>query len=253
MIITSDLRVVPFICFPPFLSREVYALNPATGELKLTVEVIGGDGTHMTIINYLKRVAEVGHSNVDTVLFLKSSRTLGWGLYQYWPSSLLSQCSALIVKAVKIRTSSTGEGRTSSKEHSRLIEPLWTREAFHNDFHVDYSLIPRYAGGVVKDAEDIVVFIIQVFFEGHAWYVVHRYSDFDVLKSFLLQQNPYNNEFKQAAQNFPKKVFGIGFRQKLLEQRALGLNEFLSFFLKNAKFGRQNSVDALLSFLLVRC
>lgn len=84
------------------------------------------------------------------------------------------------------------------------------------------------------------------------WVVAHRYKEFDALRRFLLIQNPHVASFKECDAKFPRKVVGLGFRRSVwLEQRAEGLEAFLSFFLANARYCRQNSVDALCSFLTV--
>lgn len=86
---------------------------------------------------------------------------------------------------------------------------------------------------------------------GVTWYVAHRYTEFDVLRSFLMHQNPYIQEFKEVDDKFPGKAVGLSFRKNVLERRIEGLGAFLVFFLRNSRFCRQTSVDAVCSFLTV--
>ncbi len=86
-----------------------------------------------------------------------------------------------------------------------------------------------------------------------SWLVAHRYKEFDALRRFLLLQNPHVNEFKECDAKFPGKVVGLSFRRHALESRAAGLEQFVCFFLENARYCRQNSIDALCSFLKVYC
>ena len=88
---------------------------------------------------------------------------------------------------------------------------------------------------------------------GVTWYVAHRYTEFDVLRSFLMHQNPYIQEFKDVDDKFPRKAVGLSFRKSVLERRIEGLGAFLVFFLRNSRFCRQTSVDAVCSFLTVSC
>ncbi len=88
---------------------------------------------------------------------------------------------------------------------------------------------------------------------GVTWYVAHRYTEFAVLRSFLMHQNPYIQEFREVDEKFPGKAFGLSFRRGVLERRIEGLGAFLVFFLRNARLCRQTSIDAVCSFLTVRC
>ncbi len=85
-----------------------------------------------------------------------------------------------------------------------------------------------------------------------SWFVAHRYKEFDAIRRFLLLQNPHVNEFKQCDAKFPGKVVGLSFRRAAMDHRVEGLEQFLAFFLENSRYCRQNSVDALCSFLKVR-
>jgi hypothetical protein len=86
---------------------------------------------------------------------------------------------------------------------------------------------------------------------GVTWYVAHRYTEFSVLKGFLMQQNPSTTEFKTIQQKFPGKAIGIAYRKSVLERRVEGLGAFLVYFLQNARLCKQTSVDAVCSFLAV--
>lgn len=95
------------------------------------------------------------------------------------------------------------------------------------------------------------LFLWQVTVNNTTWYVAHRYTEFSVLKTFLMQQNPYITEFKDVDEKFPGKAVGLSYRRGVLERRIEGLGAFLVFFLRNARFCRQTSVDAICSFLVV--
>ena len=97
-----------------------------------------------------------------------------------------------------------------------------------------------------------LLFLLQVTLSGVTWYVAHRYTEFAVLRSFLMHQNPYIQEFKEVDEKFPGKAFGLSFRRSVLERRIEGLGAFLVFFLRNARLCRQTSIDAVCSFLTVR-
>ena len=92
----------------------------------------------------------------------------------------------------------------------------------------------------------------QVTVGGVTWYVAHRYTEFLALKAFLQVQNPFVAEIKDGLeQRFPPKAVGLTFRPGALAARVEGLGGFLVHFLKNARYGRQTSVDAVCSFLAV--
>jgi hypothetical protein len=65
----------------------------------------------------------------------------------------------------------------------------------------------------------------------------------------LLTQNPHNTEFQQANGRFPGKA--LVFRKSVLDARLRGLDEFLSFYLTNARYCRQNALDAICAFLQI--
>lgn len=97
--------------------------------------------------------------------------------------------------------------------------------------------------------ESIYFIVTQVSVDGSSWYVVRRYNEFDALRHFLLTQNPHNTEFQQANGRFPGKA--LVFRKSVLDARLRGLDEFLSFYLTNARYCRQNALDAICAFLQI--
>ena len=86
---------------------------------------------------------------------------------------------------------------------------------------------------------------------GVTWYVAHRYTEFNILKNFLISQNPTTAEVKIVETKFPGKAFGVAYRKSVLERRIEGLATFLVHFLHNARVCRQTSVDAVCAFLEV--
>ena len=83
------------------------------------------------------------------------------------------------------------------------------------------------------------------------WYVAHRYTEFCMLKDFLILQNPSTKEFQGVEEQFPSKAMCLTYRQTALKERIEGLAAFLIFYLSRGKSCRQNSIDALCSFLAV--
>lgn len=79
--------------------------------------------------------------------------------------------------------------------------------------------------------------------------MARRYNEFDALRHFLLTQNPHNTEFQQANGRFPGKA--LVFRKSVLDARLRGLDEFLNFYLTNARYCRQNALDAICAFLQI--
>lgn len=227
-----------------FCSREVYSLDSTHNEIKLEVEINSGEGLHIKLIKYLVRFDTSQLTN--EVAFQSHIKTQGWSRYEFWPSSILTDCKVLIVKAVKIETCNPKTGR----DH-KVLDVLWTRAGFTDDFKLNLNSMARYQS-VKREGEEVIIFLIQVTVNNTTWYVAHRYTEFAVLKNFLMQQNPYIAEFKDVEEKFPGKAVGLSFRRSLLEQRIEGLGAFLVFFLRNSRFCRQTSVDAVCSFLVVR-
>jgi hypothetical protein len=97
-----------------------------------------------------------------------------------------------------------------------------------------------------------VVYDFKVTIGDSSWFVAHRYNEFDILRKFLLAQNPFNKEFQECDNRFPGKLLGLAYRRYALESRIEGLNGFLSFYTENSRFCRQNSIDAICAFLQVR-
>lgn len=69
------------------------------------------------------------------------------------------------------------------------------------------------------------------------------------MRMFMLAQNPFNSAIKESSERFPGKVVMLAYRPLAFEQRIHGLEKFVLFCLENAKFCRQNTIDAWLAFL----
>lgn len=86
---------------------------------------------------------------------------------------------------------------------------------------------------------------------GVTWYVAHRYTEFLLLKNFLIHQNPTATELKHMKTRFPGKAMGVAYRPSVLKKRIEGLGAFLLHCLENGKGCKQTSMDAMCSFLSV--
>lgn len=136
-------------------SRETYILDPISNEIKLELEVDSGEGMHIKMIKYLARFDAWQPSN--PVAFKTSAITLGWGRHEFWPSSILSDCKVLIVKAVKMVTCNT-----KTQQDTKVLNILWTREGFTGDFQMNTSSMARHQSSRQKDGEEVIIFLIQV-------------------------------------------------------------------------------------------
>ena len=83
------------------------------------------------------------------------------------------------------------------------------------------------------------------------WFVAHRYKEFDAVRRFLMLQNPHSAPIKGCDSKFPGKVFGIEYRSGAVQQRALDLQSNLEAVFEQARYCRQNTIDALCAFLKV--
>lgn len=137
-----------------YRSREVYTLDPTHNEIKLEVEVNSGEGMHIKLIKYLVRFDTSQVSN--EVVFQTHNKTQGWSRYEFWPSSILSECKVLIVKTVKILTCNPKTGQ----DH-KVMDVLWTRAGFTDDFKLNLNSMARYQS-VKKEGEEVIIFLVQV-------------------------------------------------------------------------------------------
>ena len=150
----------------------MYKLDLRSDIIKLCIDVTTADGTRMTLVKYLARFDQGGqvpvhypensshhHHNHPTIAgnvpFINSSNSMGWKLFEYWPSSILSNARVKIVRAIKIKTQNS-----LSRESVRVLEVLW--ETSHGAMTVDYRNISRSIGGKSNEGEEVVEFIIQV-------------------------------------------------------------------------------------------
>lgn len=151
-----DIATITFLFFRT--SRETYILDPATNEIKLELEIDSGEGMHIKMIKYLARFDTSTDSNVR---FKTSAVTKGWGRYEFWPSSILTECKVMIVKAVKMVTCNS-----KTQQDNRVLNILWTREGFTGDFQLNTNSMARHQSSRQKDGEEVIIFLIQVLF-GH--------------------------------------------------------------------------------------
>jgi hypothetical protein len=232
-----------------FFSRETFRLDPGTDRIKLHIEITTAEGTRLNMVKYLIRFDR--NENTENVVFKHAVNTMGWKLFEFWDSSVLSSSQTKIIKVVKIKSQST-----QNNTETKLLEGIWADAEFEKKFQdkdFDWSnSIAKSYGNKNSENEEIVEFIVKVTVGDSFWFVAHRYREFDALRKFVLTQNPYNNEFHQNDRLFPGKGMGISVRKGALDKRIEGLDHFLSYYLENARFCRQNSVDALLSFLQVK-
>jgi len=132
-------------------------LDPATNEIKLELEIDSGEGMHIKMIKYMARFDASIDSNV---VFKTSAVTKGWGRYEFWPSSILSDCKVMIVKAVKMVTCNS-----KTQQDNRVLNILWTREGFTGDFQLNTNSMARHQSSRQKDGEEVIIFLVQVQYE----------------------------------------------------------------------------------------
>jgi hypothetical protein len=89
--------------------------------------------------------------------FIQSANTMGWKLFEFWPSGLLSGTKVKIVRAIKIKTQNP-----TTKEGVKILEILWENNSRGQVADVDYRNISRSLGGKNAEGEEVVEFIIQV-------------------------------------------------------------------------------------------
>lgn len=221
--------------------------------MKLDLEITTAEGTRLNLVKYLTRLdpkepTKSSHyttGNNTSSTFINTENTLGWKLFDFWPSTILSNARVKFIKAIKIKTQNA-----ATNEGVKILETLWSVNEDQKD-NMDYSSISRHHGGRNSEGEEVVEFMIKVIVGDSSWIIAHRYREFDALRRFLLNQNPFTNEFQQIDNKFPGKTLGLIIRKNIVEKRVEGLQEYLSFYLQNARFCRQNSIDALCSFLQV--
>lgn len=228
-----------------YYSMESYKLDVGTGEIRLKVEVSTADGTRFNLIKYLTRFDDSGAIPLDNnePVFTLSKYTMGWSLFDFWPSTMLSNANISIVKVIKVHSQ-------DSKSNAKILETAWTLSGFQGEAPIDFHAITRSMGGVLNDGEDVYMFVIKVIVGDSSWFVAHRYREFDALRKFLLAQSPFVTSFQENDVRFPRKT--IFHSPAVLESRAKALDEFISTYLKEARICRQNSIDAICSFLQVR-
>ena len=123
--------------------------------MKLVIEVNSGDGVHVKLVKYLARFdsSQVSHD----IPFTTYRMTQGWSKYEFWPSTLLSDCKVQIVKVAKIQASNT-----KTMVDNKVLNVLWTRQGFADDFKVNLGQLAHNQVLRMKDGEEIIIFCIQV-------------------------------------------------------------------------------------------
>jgi hypothetical protein len=145
-----------------FSSREIYTLNPSQtrNEIKVELDINSGQGMHVKLVKYLERF-DSSVCQGDTAL-KTCVATMGWGKYDLWPSSALSDCSVQVVKAVRV-VSADSKANTGNQ----IIDVLWTKQSFTDDLNVNLNYIVRHlaARSHQRDGgggQTITVFVVQV-------------------------------------------------------------------------------------------
>lgn len=166
-------------------SRETYKLDTKSDIIKLCIEVTTADGTRLNLVKYLARFDQPGervpqnypensshhhhqHPTISgNIPFIQSANTMGWKLFEFWPSNLLTNAKIKIVRAIKIKTQNA-----ITKEGVKILEVLWENNS-RNQTEVDYRNISRSLGGKSSEGEEVVEFIIQVgIILTNTWYLL---------------------------------------------------------------------------------
>lgn len=261
-------------------SREIYKLDKATGHLVLKVTILTPIGITVPIVRIFRRVDPLNSYNAGSVkeenavnrlhsdsAFSRASigsfnnispsiaATVGWKIYEFWPSNILTASKISMVKAVKITTPSVN---SNAKQQEQI---LWSNQGIEatsrDELEKTLVSIARRHGNRVSDGEEIIEFVMLVTIgtsdlRKRSWYTSHRFKEFDALRQFIVNQDPCNKAFLDQSSKFPSKVIiGIAHRQSALLARVQGLEQFMTYFLSNARYMRQNSVDAVCSFLQI--
>lgn len=137
-------------------SKEVYKLEPNNNRIKLSVEISTPEGPRLSLIKYLTRYEEpIG---VSEVAFKNSPNSMGWRLFEFWPSTMLSDTKVSIVQALKVKTQ-----MPANNENTKVVEVVWSRKSGGaEEVNVDLSCISRHFGYHLSDGEEVVEFVIKV-------------------------------------------------------------------------------------------
>ena len=140
-------------------SKEVYKLEPNNNRIKLSVEISTPEGPRLSLIKYLTRYEEP--IDVPEVAFKNTPNSLGWKLFEFWPSTMLSDTKVTIVQALKVKTQTP-----ATHENTKVVEVVWTRKPAgsspEDEVKVDLSCISRHFGYHLSDGEEVVEFVIKV-------------------------------------------------------------------------------------------
>jgi hypothetical protein len=133
----------------------VYTWDAVSNEIKLEIEVNSGDGVHLKLIKYLCRFD--ASANSQDVVFTNWRATQGWSKYDFWPSTVFGECKVQIVKAAKILTSNR-----STMQDNKILEVLWTRSGFTDDFNVNLSTLAHSQSLCQTAGEEVIIYCTQV-------------------------------------------------------------------------------------------
>jgi hypothetical protein len=131
-------------------------LDASSNKLKLQVEITADDGTRLNMIKYLTRF---DNSVTPDVVLKNAVNTQGWRIFDFWPTTTLTNTKITVIKALKIKMQTS-----SSNENGKTIEALWSRPPSVDDSDdVDLEIISRQLGHQLAEGEEVVEFVINVF------------------------------------------------------------------------------------------
>lgn len=137
-------------------SKEIYRLDVNRRHMKVVVEIVTGDGTTLSLIKYLGRSGD--SPPVDVSQFQNVVLTLGWKLFEYWPSTILTSCQAKLVRVIKLQATAVG---TSDEKY--FTEVMWPSQSSAADAKdMDYSRIAVKFGSRNSLGEEVVLYVFQV-------------------------------------------------------------------------------------------
>ena len=85
--------------------------------------------------------------------------TMGWKLFEYWPSAILTNASVSIVQAIRVKCQDA-----NTKERTKVVETVWSETNAENGYekNIDWNMIGRLFLNKSADGEEVVEFIIKV-------------------------------------------------------------------------------------------
>lgn len=143
-----------------FFSRESYKLNESGTEIKISISITTAEAVQIRMIKYLTRVGEP--PIYPPLQSVKSISTQGWSLFEFWPSTVLSSCRVIIVKAIRVRTQFSQDSKVK-----KVMDVLWSSKLYaeeDKDSKLDPTVVARKYGErtCVSDGDDVTKYVIQV-------------------------------------------------------------------------------------------